>query len=148
MVVALPRTMIANYATIQTNDTLVPRWKRILDVAVIILTLPVILVVGALVALVIRLVSRGPIFFQQERIGHLGERFMILKFRTMHVGADTAAHKGHTCQLLKSDAPMVKMDAKGDSRIIPLGTWIRAAGLDELPQLINVLRGEMSPANS
>ena len=136
--------MIANYQQVQLSETVAPRWKRVLDVALIIVAAPLLLVVGMVLALVIRLVSRGPILFRQERIGHLGKRFMILKFRTMHVGADTSVHQGHTTSLLRSDAPMLKMDAQGDSRIIPLGTWIRAAGLDELPQLINVLRGEMS----
>jgi lipopolysaccharide/colanic/teichoic acid biosynthesis glycosyltransferase len=62
----------------------------------------------------------------------------------MFVGADTAVHQGHFTQLMDSDIPMVKIDAKGDSRIIPLGSLFRSSGLDELPQLINVLRGEMS----
>ena len=69
---------------------------------------------------------------------------MCLKFRTMHCGAETNTHQGHLQDLMTTDAPMVKMDAKGDSRIIPCGKILRAAGLDELPQLINVLKGEMS----
>jgi len=77
-------------------------------------------------------------------VGYLGRRFMCLKFRTMVVGADTAAHEGHLQHLLKSDTPMVKMDAKGDPRVIPFGSILRSSGLDELPQLINVLRDEMS----
>ena len=129
---------------IHAENTRVPGWKRVLDIALIVLMLPAILLVGGLVALTIRLVSRGPVLFRQQRIGHLGKPFMILKFRTMHPGADTSVHQQHTVNLLGSDAPMEKMDVRGDSRIIPLGTWIRAAGLDELPQLINVLRGEMS----
>jgi len=136
--------MIANYHQIQAVDTVVPGWKRVLDITLILLLLPIILVVGGLVALTILIVSRGPVFFRQERVGHLGKTFLILKFRTMHVGADTAKHQGHVSSLLTSDAPMLKMDARGDSRIIPLGTWIRSVGLDELPQLINVLRGEMT----
>ncbi len=136
--------MITNHHKNQANDTRVPRWKRVLDIALIAATLPLILVIGGIVALIIRLVSRGPILFRQERIGHLGRPFMILKFRTMHVGADTSVHQQHTVGLLSSDAPMLKMDSRRDKRIIPLGTWIRAAGLDELPQLINVLRGEMT----
>jgi lipopolysaccharide/colanic/teichoic acid biosynthesis glycosyltransferase len=135
--------MIANYEQIQSNDTTIPRWKRSLDVTVILLALPVLLLVGAAIALFIRLISPGPVFFKQERVGHLGKRFMIIKFRTMKVNADPSVHTGHTTMLLRSDAPMLKMDA-ADCRIIPLGKWIRAAGLDELPQLINVLRGEMT----
>jgi lipopolysaccharide/colanic/teichoic acid biosynthesis glycosyltransferase len=89
-------------------------------------------------------VSAGPILFRQERVGHFGKVFLCYKFRTMFIGADTVSHQGHLHQLIQSDAPMTKMDARGDSRIIPFGRWLRASGLDELPQLINVLRGEMS----
>lgn len=135
--------MIANFNHIKGNDQLVPRWKRALDVSLIILTLPLILLVGGAIALLIRIVSPGPIFYRQERVGHLGRRFMLVKFRTMHVGADALAHQGHTTLLMRSDAPMVKLDPK-DARIIPMGAWIRALGLDELPQLLNVLRGEMT----
>jgi lipopolysaccharide/colanic/teichoic acid biosynthesis glycosyltransferase len=69
---------------------------------------------------------------------------MCLKFRTMHCGAETETHQGHLQQLMDSDVPMVKMDSKGDSRIIPGGRLLRSSGLDELPQLMNVLKGEMS----
>jgi len=138
------QSMIANYHRIQANDSVIPQWKRILDITLIVLALPLLLLVGGGIALIIRLVSRGPILFRQERIGHLGRPFMILKFRTMHVGCPTSVHHHHLANLYKTNAPMVKMDARGDKRIIPFGVWIRAAGLDELPQLINVFRGEMS----
>jgi lipopolysaccharide/colanic/teichoic acid biosynthesis glycosyltransferase len=69
---------------------------------------------------------------------------MLLKFRTMQVGSDPKIHRGHLDQLLTSNQPMVKMDSQGDHRIIPLGVWLRSSGLDELPQLINVFKGEMS----
>jgi lipopolysaccharide/colanic/teichoic acid biosynthesis glycosyltransferase len=121
-----------------------PRWKRITDVVLVLFTLPVWLPVAVTMAVVIRVVSKGPILFRQERVGFLGRRFMCLKFRTMHVGADAAVHQGHLKQLMHSNVPMVKMDSHGDSRIIPLGRLFRASGLDELPQLFNVLRGEMS----
>jgi lipopolysaccharide/colanic/teichoic acid biosynthesis glycosyltransferase len=97
-----------------------------------------------LIALVIRKVSAGPILFQQERVGYRGRVFMCLKFRTMRCGAETQTHQGHLHDLMSSDAPMTKMDAKGDSRIIPFGKILRSSGLDELPQLFNVLKGDMS----
>jgi lipopolysaccharide/colanic/teichoic acid biosynthesis glycosyltransferase len=121
-----------------------PQWKRILDVSCILLVLPFVLPLMLLIALIIRLVSQGPVLFQQERVGFLGRKFMCLKFRTMFMGVDTGAHQGHLTQLIDSDAPMIKMDAHGDSRIIPFGLFLRSSGLDELPQIINVLRGEMS----
>ncbi len=96
------------------------------------------------IALLVRLVSSGPVFFKQERVGYRGTRFMCFKFRTMHVGVDTSVHRGYLNDLMKSDAPMVKMDSHGDPRLIRFGLLLRSTGLDELPQLINVLRGEMS----
>ena len=98
----------------------------------------------AVMGVLVRIVSQGPVLFRQERVGYLGQRFMCFKFRTMYVNADTAVHQGHLDQLMDLDTPLVKMDAKGDPRIIPFGRLLRASGLDELPQLINVLRGEMS----
>ena len=62
----------------------------------------------------------------------------------MNVGADAAVHADYLRELMHSEKPMTKMDAKGDARLIPLGALLRSTGLDELPQLINVLRGEMS----
>jgi lipopolysaccharide/colanic/teichoic acid biosynthesis glycosyltransferase len=90
------------------------------------------------------MVSPGPIFFRQERIGYLGRCFTILKFRTMKVNVETGVHERHLEQLIRSNAPMTKLDLKGDPRIVTGGRILRATGLDELPQLINVLRGEMS----
>jgi lipopolysaccharide/colanic/teichoic acid biosynthesis glycosyltransferase len=127
-----------------TDDAGMPGWKRTLDVACILLALPLSLPLAGLIAILIRLVSPGPVLFRQERVGHLGRRFMCLKFRTMAIGAETAKHQEHLRQLINSNAPLVKLDAHGDARIIPFGLWLRSSGLDELPQLINVLRGEMS----
>jgi len=121
-----------------------PRWKRVLDITAILMVLPVLLPLTLVIGMVIRIVSAGPILFKQERVGFRGRRFMCLKFRTMHCGAETATHQGHLQQLMDANVPMTKMDATGDSRIIPLGRLLRSSGLDELPQLINVLKGEMS----
>ncbi len=120
------------------------RWKRALDVLLILLALPFLIPLALLLALLVRGGSRGPVLFRQERVGYNGRRFLCFKFRTMFVNAGSATHQGHLLQLMKSNTPMRKMDAEGDPRIIPFGVWLRASGLDELPQLINVLRGEMS----
>ncbi len=127
-----------------TEDIGLPHWKRVLDVAAVLMALPVVLPLSVFIGLVIRLVSTGPILFKQERVGYRGRPFMCLKFRTMRCGAETTTHQGHLRQLMDSNVPMTKMDAVGDSRIIPLGRLLRASGLDELPQLVNVLKGEMS----
>ena len=126
------------------GHTDIPRWKRTLDIIVILLILPLVLPLAALIVVLIRLVSDGPVLFRQERVGHQGRRFMCLKFRTMFVGVTTTTHQGHLEQLINSAQPMVKLDSHGDSRIIPCGSLLRMSGLDELPQFINVLRGEMS----
>jgi lipopolysaccharide/colanic/teichoic acid biosynthesis glycosyltransferase len=119
-------------------------WKRTLDALLILLALPFLIPLALLVAMLIRSGSRGPILFRQERVGYTGRRFRCFKFRTMFVDADTTTHQGHLHQLMNSNTPMMKMDSRGDPRIIPFGVLLRASGLDELPQLINVLRGEMS----
>jgi lipopolysaccharide/colanic/teichoic acid biosynthesis glycosyltransferase len=121
-----------------------PPWKRILDLTFCLAAIPFLAVATLLMTIVHQLGSPGPVFFRQERIGRKGRIFRIYKFRTMSVGADSAAHQAYLAQLMGSTEPMVKMDASGDSRLIPGGWILRATGLDELPQLINVLRGEMS----
>ncbi len=121
-----------------------PWWKRVIDVAGagigLILAAPLFLVI----ALLIKIVSPGPVFFRQERIGFLGKPFKIWKFRTMHVDSDTGLHQKHFSQLMRNGQAMTKLDSSKDPRIIPMGGFLRTTALDELPQLINVLRGEMS----
>lgn len=129
---------------LSVNPAWVPRWKRILDIVFSLLALPLVLPLAAIIAALIRMVSEGPVLFKQERVGFLGRRFMCFKFRTMFVGADTSVHQGHLHKLMYSNTPMTKMDSRGDPRIIPFGRVLRSSGLDELPQLINVFRGEMS----
>jgi len=129
---------------VQYVPTSLPRWKRVLDVVIIFLLLPGVLFLCCLIALIIKLGSPGPILFRQTRVGHLGREFTIFKFRTMRPDAETESHRAHTRQLIRSEVPMVKLDAQRDPRLIPLGSLLRSSGLDELPQLLNVLRGEMS----
>jgi lipopolysaccharide/colanic/teichoic acid biosynthesis glycosyltransferase len=137
-------TNIVVQGAIFGNPFAAPVWKRVLDCILILLAAPVILPLMFLLAILVRLVSAGPIFFRQERIGFRGNRFMCFKFRTMFVGVDTSVHRGYLNDLMNSNVPMVKMDAHGDPRLIPFGLILRSTGLDELPQVINVLRGEMS----
>jgi lipopolysaccharide/colanic/teichoic acid biosynthesis glycosyltransferase len=135
---------IAGAATGEIPSGEIPKWKRILDITCILISLPFWLPVFIAVALWTKIVSPGPIFFRQERVGYRGERFMILKFRTMKVNVETQSHERHLEQLMKANCPMRKLDASGDPRIIRGGRILRALALDELPQLLNVLRGEMS----
>jgi len=121
-----------------------PSWKRVLDVSFVLLTLPFLALVGIPIALWIKLVSPGPAFFRQQRIGLGGKKFMCLKFRTMKVNADTGVHQAHLAQVMKSNRPTRKLDNTGDKRLIAGGLTLRAMGFDELPQLLNVLRGDMS----
>ena len=121
-----------------------PGWKRGLDLGLIALASPVLLMLSAIVALAIKLGSSGPLFFRQQRVGYLGREFTLYKFRTMQSNADTGTHRVHAQNLIKSKDPMVKLDAHRDPRLIPMGSLLRACGLDELPQILNVIRGDMS----
>ncbi len=122
----------------------VPVWKSALDITCILLTLPIWLPVMILLMLVTRLASPGPIFYRQERVGLRGRHFSIWKFRTMKVTAETRTHEHYFQELMRVDRPMIKLDAYGDPRLAPFGRFFRASGLDELPQIFNVLCGEMS----
>jgi lipopolysaccharide/colanic/teichoic acid biosynthesis glycosyltransferase len=118
--------------------------KRLLDLGFIFLSLPCWMTVMTAVALWIKTASPGPIFYRQKRVGYRGRRFMMFKFRTMQVNVDTLCHEHYLERLIQANCPMTKLDASGDPRIIRGGRILRATGLDELPQLFNVLRGEMS----
>lgn len=129
---------------IEPGSSRIPRWKRGLDLALVFLTFPLWLSLMVLVMILIKAASRGPVFYRQQRIGYRRKRFMIFKFRSMKVSAETGSHERHLDHLMQSDGPMTKLDAAGDPRLIPWGRILRASGLDELPQIFNVLRGEMS----
>jgi len=122
----------------------IPAWKRIFDVVLIAITVPIWLPVMMLLTAVVKVVSPGPAFYRQARVGYRGKHFMILKFRSMKVNSATNMHESHVERLIQTNRPMTKMDAAGDARMIPGGWILRATGLDEIPQIFNVLRGEMS----
>jgi lipopolysaccharide/colanic/teichoic acid biosynthesis glycosyltransferase len=120
------------------------RWKRGLDVLGAGLALVVLAPLLLALAAFVKLSSPGPVFFKQARVGYRGKKFHCLKFRTMKPDAATSSHQEHVLQLMRSDQPMTKLDNQADPRIIPGGQLLRVTGLDELPQLLNVLRGDMS----
>src|SRR5438094_733804 len=122
----------------------VPGWKSGLDITCILLLLPLWLPLMILLMLVTRIASPGPIFYRQKRIGLGGRHFFIWKFRTMRLSAETQTHERYFENLMRVDRPMTKLDAYGDPRLAPFGRVLRASGLDELPQIFNVLHGEMS----
>jgi exopolysaccharide biosynthesis polyprenyl glycosylphosphotransferase len=117
--------------------------KRCLDVVLSLATLVLLAPLFAYLALRIRFDSTGPVLFRQERIGAKGRRFRILKFRTMHVGADSEkADLAHLNKHTEDGPRMFKIHE--DPRVTRFGRVLRRWSLDELPQLWNVLRGEMS----
>jgi lipopolysaccharide/colanic/teichoic acid biosynthesis glycosyltransferase len=122
----------------------VPGWKSSLDIICILLSLPIWLPLTILLMLVTRIASPGPIFYRQKRVGLGGRHFYIWKFRTMKLSAETQTHERYFKELMQADCPMTKLDAHGDPRLAPFGRILRASGLDELPQIFNVLCGEMS----
>jgi exopolysaccharide production protein ExoY len=122
----------------------IPFWKRFIDIGAAGVALIACLPLMLALAVAIKAASPGPVFHKQRRVGRHGKVFTLWKFRTMRVDADDALHKDHLARLIESDAPMVKLDMADDPRIFPLGRILRRCYLDELPQLINVLAGQMS----
>jgi lipopolysaccharide/colanic/teichoic acid biosynthesis glycosyltransferase len=128
------------------------RVKRVMDIAGSLLMVIVCLPLFAAIALAVRLTSKGPILFRQDRIGQYGRRFTFLKFRSMRVNNDESVHKEYVKQLIAGVAERVPTNGNGegvfklagDKRITPIGKFLRKTSLDELPQFINVLRGDMS----
>jgi lipopolysaccharide/colanic/teichoic acid biosynthesis glycosyltransferase len=118
--------------------------KRCMDLVCLAIALPLLIPVMLAIAIYVRLVSTGPIFYRQERVGVHERHFQMFKFRSMLANADTAVHEDHTTRLFRNNLPLTKIDENGDARWIPLGGLFRSSGLDELPQVFNVLRGEMS----
>jgi lipopolysaccharide/colanic/teichoic acid biosynthesis glycosyltransferase len=126
--------------------------KRLMDVVGSALALVVLSPVLLVIAAVIKLTSPGPVFFRQKRVGQHGASFVFLKFRSMNANNDSSAHKKYVEQLIsgKADRKPSSGDAAGvfkmtdDPRITKIGAFLRRTSLDELPQFINVLSGEMS----
>ena len=123
--------------------------KRLLDLAVassaVLLLWPVLLII----AITIKLDSPGPVVFRQRRLGRGGRPFVFLKFRTMVDGNDPAIHKAYVTKLMRACSDDLKGEngsfkIECDPRVTRVGRILRRTSLDELPQLFNILRGEMS----
>jgi lipopolysaccharide/colanic/teichoic acid biosynthesis glycosyltransferase len=126
--------------------------KRMIDVLGSLSLLAILSPVFLLIAAAVKLSSHGPVLFHQKRIGEHGTPFVFLKFRSMYMNNDSSKHEAYVRQLISGQAE--KKSANGtekgvfkltnDPRITPVGKFLRRSSLDELPQLINVLRGDMS----
>lgn len=118
---------------IQISQELLPEWeanlKRIIDIVFSAIAMVILLPVYIFLMIGVKLSSKGPVFFLQERIGRYGKPFNIVKFRTMYVG---------------SEANGPALSSKNDKRITPFGSFLRKMRLDELPQFWNVIKGDMS----
>ncbi|TLQ47192.1 exopolysaccharide biosynthesis polyprenyl glycosylphosphotransferase [Streptomyces marianii] len=123
-----------------TKDGVQPVLKQILDRSAALLGLLVLAPLLLLIAAAVRLSSPGPVFYLHERIGLGGRPFVMWKFRSMRVGADS--QKAALAQENEHDGLMFKM--RRDPRVTRVGHWLRRTSLDELPQLVNVLKGDMS----
>jgi len=135
----------------QTSNRLNLATKRLIDVLGSLLLLALLSPALLIIAAAVKLTSRGPVLFRQKRIGEHGTPFTFLKFRSMFMNNNASEHQEYVRQLIAGQAQ--KKTASGgaavfkltnDPRITPVGRFLRRSSLDELPQLINVLRGEMS----
>ncbi len=132
--------------------------KRIIDFTISALVLAVCSPLFLLIALAIKATSKGPVFYRQKRIGQHGRQFIFLKFRSMYAGSNEHVHKKFVTNLITDSSRYAAPDSedvvdiesesqykiKDDARITRVGRLLRRTSLDELPQLLNVLKGEMS----
>jgi lipopolysaccharide/colanic/teichoic acid biosynthesis glycosyltransferase len=125
--------------------------KRAFDLLISLLAIIILFPLWLLIALLIKLDSKGPVFYTQERVGMDGRLFLFYKFRTMRAGADPESHKKYQRAFIAGRAeanlghpgkPTYKLPA--DPRITRTGRWLRRMSLDEIPQLLNVMLGDMS----
>ncbi len=134
----------------EPRAALYPIAKRLLDIGCAAVLLVILAPFLALMALAIRLDSPGPAIFRQTRVGKWGREFTMYKFRSMFTNADQEVHRKFATDYIngngvnKTEAGQVVYKPNGDKRVTRVGKWLRRTSLDELPQLINVLRGEMS----
>jgi lipopolysaccharide/colanic/teichoic acid biosynthesis glycosyltransferase len=136
------------------KETTAPRFaqeavKRALDFLLALLLLIVVSPVLLLLCCLVRWTSAGPALFRQERVGRDMRPFTMLKLRSMYVDNHDETHRAYVTSMLTTDEDATSPDGElyklvGDPRVTPVGAWLRRTSLDELPQLVNVLRSEMS----
>jgi lipopolysaccharide/colanic/teichoic acid biosynthesis glycosyltransferase len=126
--------------------------KRLMDIAGSVVALVLFSPLLVMIALAVKVTSRGPVVFRQERLGQLGKTFTCLKFRSMHENNDLAIHREFMKHVIRGEykgekdenGQLVCTKMTDDPRITKIGRFLRRTSLDELPQFINVLKGEMS----
>jgi len=135
-----------------TNRQFLSGAKRVMDIAGSALALIVCLPLLLIIAAAIKASSKGPVFFRQQRVGQHGKSFTFLKFRSMHVDNDPNVHKEYVTKLIAGQAEPKSSNGNGecvykltdDDRITRVGAFLRRTSFDELPQFLNVLKGDMS----
>ncbi|HEY2471977.1 MAG TPA: sugar transferase [Terracidiphilus sp.] len=125
--------------------------KRTIDIVGSLILLAICMPFCALIAAAIKATSKGPVLFRQQRVGQHGRQFVFLKFRSMYVNNDHSVHREYVTKLIKKEASSCGTEGQGavykltgDKRITAVGGFLRKTSLDELPQFINVLWGDMS----
>lgn len=142
--------LVENLRLAQARYSLVDRCKRALDLAASASLLLLLSPLFGVLAALVKLTSTGPVLFRQVRVGHMGRPFTMLKFRTMHARADHAVHQQYITEFIKAGTAAAEAAGEkvfkivNDTRITRIGRLLRRTSLDELPQLWNVFRGDMS----
>lgn len=145
-------TLYPDFLSSDKRKSSLLRIKQVIDLVgsslILVLCIPLFLVI----ALAIKASSKGPVFFRQQRVGQHGQSFTFLKFRSMRINNDDSVHQEYVKKLIAGEAESRKSDGKGeqifkltnDTRVTRVGKFLRKTSLDELPQLLNVLKGDMS----
>ena len=124
--------------------------KRLFDIVAILFFSPIVIPIIIIISLILSIKQGFPVFFIQNRVGKNNKIFKLYKFRTMEVGAEEDFHKSHYLDLAKgknvepSNSPLEPIRIENDDRITSLGAFLRKTSLDELPNILNVLKGDMS----
>ena len=137
---AAPTTLDRSPASTRIHP--LPKWKRAADLLGASFGLVLLAPLFLVVALLIKLTSRGPVLFRHERYGYRGRPFYVWKFRSMYLDTNPNRHRQHLSNIVNQQGVLKKID--NDANITWIGRWLRSTAIDELPQLLNVLKGEMS----